>query len=132
MPDHASNRGWGPCPNKPNPRLLLVGDPAARPEGLERFLVRAGFQVTEAPYPPPVADRPDQNAPDLLIFAVGARDARLAEAVRALATAPRFSAAPVIVLVAGGGAGGVAGALPAGAPGGMASAVHFGARRARG
>src|SRR2546430_5284950 len=97
MPDHASNRGWGPCPNKPNPRLLLVGDPAARPDGLERFLVRAGFQVTEAPYPPPVTDRSDQTAPDLLIFAVGARDARLAEAVRALATAPRFSAAPVIV-----------------------------------
>src|SRR5205814_853749 len=83
-------------------------DPAARPDGLERFLVRAGFQVTEAPYPPPVTDRSDQTAPDLLIFAVGARDARLAEAVRALATAPRFSAAPVIVLVADGGAGVVA------------------------
>jgi len=118
-------------PEQIQSRLLLVGDPAARPEGLERFLVRAGFQVTEAPYPPPVADRPDQNAPDLLIFAVGARDARLAEAVRALATAPRFSAAPVIVLVADGGADAVADALQAGAQDAMASPVHFGELRAR-
>ena len=118
-------------PEQIQSRLLLVGDPAARPEGLERFLVRAGFQVTEAPYPPPVADRPDQNAPDLLVFAVGARDARLAEAVRALATAPRFSAAPVIVLVADGGADAVADALQAGAQDAMASPVHFGELRAR-
>ena len=118
-------------PEQIQSRLLLVGDPAALPEGLERFLVRAGFQVTEAPYPPPVADRPDQNAPDLLIFAVGARDARLAEAVRALATAPRFSAAPVIVLVADGGADAVADALQAGAQDAMASPVHFGELRAR-
>ena len=118
-------------PEQIQSRLLLVGDPAARPEGLERFLVRAGFQVTEAPYPPPVADRPDQNGPDLLIFAVGGRDARLAEAVRALATAPRFSAAPVIVLVADGGADAVADALQAGAQDAMASPVHFGELRAR-
>ena len=118
-------------PEQIQSRLLLVGDPAARPDGLERFLVRAGFQVTEAPYPPPVTDRPDQTAPDLLIFAVGARDARLAEAVRALATAPRFSAAPVIVLVADGGADAVADALQAGAQDAMASPVHFGELRAR-
>src|SRR5256885_9817640 len=28
-------------------RILLIGDSAARPDGLERFLVRAGFEVTE-------------------------------------------------------------------------------------
>ena len=61
-------------PEQIQSRVLLVGDPAARPDGLERFLVRAGFQVTEAPYPPPVTDRPDQTAPDLLIFAVYAGD----------------------------------------------------------
>src|SRR5256886_5286708 len=97
MAGHASKRARAPLPEQLQSGLFLVGDPAARPDGLERFLVRAGFQVTEAPYPPPVTDRSDQTAPDLLIFAVGARDARLAEAVRALATAPRFSAAPVIV-----------------------------------
>ena len=118
-------------PEQIQSRLLLVGDPAARPEGLERFLVRAGFQVTETPYPPPGTERSDQNAPDLLIFAVAARDARLAEAVRTLATAPRFSAAPVIVLVADGGADAVADALQAGAQDAMASPVHFGELRAR-
>ncbi|HXE57111.1 MAG TPA: GAF domain-containing protein, partial [Gemmatimonadales bacterium] len=30
------------------PRLLLLGEPAARPDGLERALVRSGFQVLEA------------------------------------------------------------------------------------
>jgi two-component system, cell cycle response regulator len=118
-------------PEQIQSRLLLVGDPAARPEGLERFLVRAGFQVTETPYPPPGPERSDQTAPDLLIFAVGARDARLAEAVRALATGPRFSAAPVIVLVADGGADAVADALQAGAQDAMTSPVHFGELRAR-
>src|SRR5207302_10559621 len=118
-------------PEQIQSRLLLVGDPAARPEGLERFLVRAGFQVTETPYPPPGTERSDQNAPDLLIFAVAARDARLAEAVRTLATAPRFSAAPVIVLVADGAADAVADALQAGAQDAMASPVHFGELRAR-
>jgi len=112
-------------------RILLVGDPAARPDGLERFLVRGGFQVTEAAYPPPGTDRPDQNAPDLLIFAVAAREARLADAVRDLATAPRFSAVPVIVLVADGGADAVTDALQAGAEDAMASPVHFGELRAR-
>ena len=29
------------------PRVLLVGDPSARPEGLERALTRAGFQLVE-------------------------------------------------------------------------------------
>src|SRR2546430_1543350 len=131
MAGHASKRARAPLPEQTQSRVLLVGDPAARPDGLERFLVRAGFQVTEAPYPPPVTDRPDQTAPDLLIFAVGARDARLVEAVRALATAPRFSAAPVIVLVADGGADAVADALQAGAQDAMASPVHFGELRAR-
>jgi len=39
-------------PEHPQHRILLVGDPAARPDGLERFLVRGGFQVTEAANPP--------------------------------------------------------------------------------
>src|SRR2546430_3602015 len=131
MAGHASKRARAPLPEQIQSRLLLVGDPAAGREAVARSLVRAGFRVREAPYPPPVADRPDQNAPDLLVFAVGARDARLAEAVRALATAPRFSAAPVIVLVADGGADAVADALQAGAQDAMASPVHFGEMRAR-
>src|SRR3989442_10684099 len=120
-----------PLPEQTQSRILLVGDPAARPDGLERFLVRGGFQVTEAPYPVSGSERPDQGAPDLLIFTVGAREARLTEAVRDLATAPRFSGAPLIVLVAEGAADAVADALQAGAQDAMASPVHFGELRAR-
>ncbi|MGN6392212.1 MAG: hypothetical protein ACTHM9_08215 [Gemmatimonadales bacterium] len=34
------------------PRLLLTGDVSARPEGLERALTRAGFQLGETPHGP--------------------------------------------------------------------------------
>src|SRR2546426_7057492 len=60
----------GPLPEQPKHRILLVGDAATRPDGLERFLVRGGFQVTEAAYPPPGPDRPEQQPPDLLIFSI--------------------------------------------------------------
>ena len=112
-------------------RILLVGDAGVRPDGLERFLVRGGFQVTEAAYPLPGPDRSDQPPPDLVLFTVGAADARFVDAVRDLATAPRFAGAPVIVLVADGGADGVADALQAGARDAMPSPVHFGELRAR-
>ena len=113
-------------------RIFLVGDAAARPDGLERFLVRGGFQVTEAPYPPlPELGRPDAQAPDLLVFAVNAKEPRLSDAVRELSQAPRFGGAPVLVLVAEGGADAVADALQAGAQDALASPVHFGELRAR-
>ena len=112
-------------------RILLIGDAGARPDGLERFLVRGGFQVTEAAYPLPGLDRPEHQPPDLVVFAIGAKDTRLAEAVRDLATAVRFAGAPVIVLLADGGADAVADALQAGAQDAMASPVHFGELRAR-
>src|SRR5205823_3308299 len=80
---------------------------------------------------PPGPDRPEQQPPDLLIFSIGAKEAGLAEAVRDLATAARFGGAPVIVLVADGGADAVADALQAGALDAMASPVHFGEMRAR-
>jgi two-component system, cell cycle response regulator len=113
-------------------RIFLLGDAAARPDGLERFLVRGGFQVTEAPYPPlPELGRPDAQPPDLLVFAVNAKEPRLSDAVRELSQAPRFGGAPVIVLVAEGGADAVADALQAGAQDAVASPVHFGELRAR-
>jgi two-component system cell cycle response regulator len=112
-------------------RLLLVGDAASRPDGLERFLVRAGFQVTEATYPPPGLDRPDAQPPDLVLFAPGPEGPRLADAVRELAAAPRFAGVPVIVLVGERGAEAVADALQAGARDALANPVHFGELRAR-
>ena len=116
---------------EPQSRILLVGDSAARPEGLERFLVRGGFQVTEATYPPTGPDRPDAAPPDLLIFSVDGRDAGLGGAVRDLATSQRYAGAPLIALVAEGGPDAVTEALQAGAQDAMASPVHFGELRAR-
>src|SRR5690242_17513878 len=115
----------------PQQRILLVGDPAARPEGLERFLVRGGFQVTEAAYPPSGPERAEPHPPDLVVFSVAAKEPGFVDAVRELATAGRFAGAPVLVLLADGGADAVAEALQAGARDAMASPVHFGELRAR-
>lgn len=112
-------------------RILLVGDPAARPDGLERFLVRGGFQVTEAAYPPSGPERAEAQPPDLVIFSVAAKQAGLADAVRDLAATARFAGAPVVVLLADGGADAVAEALEGGARDAMTSPVHFGELRAR-
>jgi diguanylate cyclase (GGDEF)-like protein len=118
-------------PEQTQPRIVLVGDAAVRPDGLERFLVRGGFQVTEATLPPRPGDRAEHTPPDLVIFAVAAKEARLGDAVRDVASAPRFAGAPLIVLVADGGADAVADALQAGAQDALASPVHFGELRAR-
>src|SRR5256886_5845901 len=138
LPSHTVNYSLTPSARRPGPlpeqlqqRILLVGDAGARPDGLERFLIRGGFQVTEADYPPSGPDRPGHETPDLVVFSIGAKDARLADQVRDLATATRFSGAPVIVLVADGGADAVADALQAGAQDAMTTPVHFGELRAR-
>ncbi len=98
LPSHRVNYSLTPSIARPDTlaeqiqhRILLIGDAGARPDGLERFLVRGGFQVTEAGYPLPGLDRPEHQPPDLVVFAIGAKDTRLAEAVRDLATAVRFA-----------------------------------------
>ncbi len=50
----------------PRPRLVLLGYAAARPEGLERALVRSGFQVMEAP--PGWPERGEAVPPDLIVL----------------------------------------------------------------
>src|SRR5947208_1491220 len=127
----ATNLRRAPLSQPFQPRILIVGDRAARPEGLERFLVRGGFHVTEAAYPVPGADRAEAQPPDLLIFASGGRRARLGCAVRDLATSSRFAGAPLIVLLADGGAEAMRDALQAGAQDALAGPVHFGELRAR-
>ena len=121
----------GPLAEQPKHRILLVGDAAARPDGLERFLVRGGFQVTESAYPPPGPDRPEHQPPDLLILCIAAKEAGLGDVVRDLSTAPRFAGAPLVVVVADGGADAIADALQAGAKDALVSPVHFGELRAR-
>jgi diguanylate cyclase (GGDEF)-like protein len=57
------------------PRLVLLGDAVARPDGLERALVRGGFQVMEAPTGWP--DRLEPPSPDLLLLTVARPDDQL-------------------------------------------------------
>ena len=118
-------------PDQLQPRILLVGDAAARPDGLERFLVRGGFQVTEGAYPSSGPERAEAQPPDLVILTVAAKRPGLADAVRELATAARLGGAPLVVLVAEGDAEAVAEALQAGARDALVSPVHFGELRAR-
>ena len=118
-------------PEQFHSRILLVGDPAARPEGLERLLVRGGFQVTESSLAPPSPPAPPPPPPDLLLCTLRHDDPELAEAVRTLARAPQYAGAPVFVLIADGGAEAVAEALLAGAQDAITSPAHFGELRAR-
>ncbi|HXF95190.1 MAG TPA: diguanylate cyclase [Gemmatimonadales bacterium] len=117
-------------PEPIRPRLLLIGNPAARPEGLERLLVRGGFQVREAAQVPAPGERGAEPPPDLLLFAPESR-LRLAHEVRDLATAPEFGGAPVLVLVSDGGPEAVTEALVAGAQDAMHTPIHLGELRAR-
>lgn len=64
------------------PRLLLVGDTSARPEGLERALVRGGFQVVEADEVPP--GPPVGSLPDLVLFCLPDADDGLKSALASL------------------------------------------------
>lgn len=108
-------------------RILLLGNPAARPEGLERLLVRGGFEVTEAP---PRTGPP----PDLLLYTADPADPAaegLANEIRALLTEPRHGGAPVFVILNEGGAEAATEALLAGARDVLLSPVHLPELRAR-
>ena len=54
-------------------RLLLLGDPDARPPGLERALVRAGFLLAETELLPEAPG--DSGSPDLTIVSIARVDA---------------------------------------------------------
>src|SRR2546423_9462661 len=71
----------GPFPEQLQQPILLVGDAGARPDGLERFPVRGGFQVTDAGHPPPRPDRPGQAPPDPVGPSIDRKDGRLPEQV---------------------------------------------------
>src|SRR2546429_5115288 len=95
LPSHRVNYSLTPSPARPGPlpeqsqqRILLVGDAGARPDGLERFLVRGGFQVTEAAYPPspPGPDRPGHQPPATAVPTIAATDPPLADQARHPAT----------------------------------------------
>ncbi|HET7789836.1 MAG TPA: sensor domain-containing diguanylate cyclase [Gemmatimonadales bacterium] len=114
-----------------HPRALLLGDPAIRPDGLERFLVREGFQLTEADMPGAGSSHAESNPPDLLIFAVAATGSKWTEQVKDLADARRFGGAPVFVLLKGGGHDAAMAALAAGAQDAMPVTAPLGELKAR-
>ena len=62
-----------------HPRVLLLGDPTLRPDGLERALVRGGFQVLESDRLP--EDPPTGSLPDLVLLTVPDAGPGLAAAV---------------------------------------------------
>jgi diguanylate cyclase (GGDEF)-like protein len=103
-------------------RILLLGNPTSRPEGLERVLVRGGFQVTETPAASP---------PDLLLYTPDPHVASVADEVRALATQPAYGGAPVFVLLGEGRMSAATEALLAGANDALVAPIHLPELRAR-
>ena len=105
--------------------ILLVGNAAARPDGLERLLVRGGFHVTEA------SEGGVAHPPDLVLYTAEPGAAGLADQVRALTMRPGYSGAPVFALLSDGGAEAAAEALVAGARDVLVAPVHLTELRAR-
>ena len=97
-------------------RVLLAGDAAARPAGLERALTRAGFLLTESR--PPDAEL----EPDAVLVTLSTASA---DALRAAIGDGGASAPPVVVLVAAADPDAPAAALGLGADDALAAPVHL-------
>jgi len=90
-------------------RLLLLGAPAARPDGLERLLVQAGYQIADGELPA------REGPPGAILLGAAPDDPGLVDRVRDLVRAPRHDGASVIVLLTGGAGVDSAALLAAGA-----------------
>jgi diguanylate cyclase (GGDEF)-like protein len=103
-------------PPKHRAHVILIGDPALRPDGLERALVRAGYQVTGLPLPDPGESLGVGSPPDFVVLSVGSGGpAAVAAQVRRLVAEPVLGGAPVLALVGTGGTEAMTEALRAGA-----------------
>ncbi len=100
-------------------RVYLFGDPAARPEGLERALVRAGFSLAEADRGEPVL------APDLALIAVPDAGSEL-EALLALTRQDSWGHVPAMALLGCSERDAVVRALSMGAADALAAPIHVG------
>jgi diguanylate cyclase (GGDEF)-like protein len=76
--------------------VVLVGDPSSRPDGLERDLLRAGFQVAEADARGPISGRPA-----LVVVTCATMSPDCSDLVSGIAAA-RPSGAQVVALLPGG------------------------------
>lgn len=99
-------------------RVLLFGDPTARPDGLERALVRAGFSLAEGP-------AVDANpTPDLALVAVHDAGPALERALQSF-SGDGWTDVPVIVLLSNAERDGIARALSLGAADAMAAPIDL-------
>ncbi|MGH7510189.1 MAG: GGDEF domain-containing protein [Gemmatimonadales bacterium] len=101
------------------PKVLLAGDPSARPSGLERALTRAGFQLVE------LGDPSAEPAADAVLITVGKLEqGQLADLLRPLP--PESGPAPPrIVITAAKDPDAPAASLALGAADALAAPVHL-------
>ncbi|HUG27835.1 MAG TPA: diguanylate cyclase [Gemmatimonadales bacterium] len=104
------------------PRLLLLGDPNDRPEGLERALIRGGFQVVDADAPP--LGPPVGTLPDVVLFCLGSADEDLKHAMGSLDPV-HWRGVPVVVTMASHQPDQVVRALALGATDALAAPIHL-------
>ena len=105
-------------------RVYLFGDPAARPDGLERALVRAGFALAEGGEGEPL------STPDVALVTVPDAGAGL-ETVLRITGREVWENVPVIVLLGSQDRADVARALALGACDALGAPVHLGELCAR-
>jgi two-component system cell cycle response regulator len=113
------------------PHLLLAGELASRPPGLEQFLVRGGFLVDEVPPGQPPLQAAERETPDAVLLCVRAADEDALRTLGAFRASAEWTDIPVIALASAGDADVVAGLLTAGASDALAQPVHLGELRAR-
>jgi len=100
------------------PRVLLIGDPSARPTGLERALTRAGFHLVEN------GDESAALAAEAVLITIkDIEQPRLTELLSC--PAGPGPAAPRVVLIASSDRNGPAKALAIGAADALASPIHL-------
>ncbi len=110
------------------PRVLLLGDPSARPDGLERALVRGGFQITEAERLP--AGLPAGHLPDLILVASPQADEFLKRELDALGS-EYWRTIPSIVVLGTEDIDGPTRAMTMGADDALAAPIRLNELRAR-
>lgn len=108
-------------PGAPAPGVLLLGDASARPEGMERALVRSGIHTVEDDR---VMGGGGPTAPDALLLTVQTADETLETAIAA-AVARWGRGTPLIVAVAGEDRAAAARALALGADDAVGGPIHL-------
>lgn len=111
-----------------HPRVLLLGAPTLRPDGLERALVRGGFQVLEAGRLP--EDPPAGTLPDIVLLTIPDAAESLPAEMEQLRVGA-WAEVPVFALLAGEEPDGIVTALRHGASEAMAAPVNLGELCAR-